>query len=173
MDHRALLTDAARRPLDAAERVLAGISDETLHAMPGGRGNSIAWLVWHAARQQDAQMAPLLGADEVWRAGDWARRLGVDRDPGDHGFGDGAGQVRALHVDDPAQLLAYLAAVVASVVDHVAGLSATDLDDVVDTAWDPPVTRGVRIVSTIDDAIAHVGQAAYVRGLVEGWSIGY
>ncbi|HNV11243.1 MAG TPA: DUF664 domain-containing protein [Propionibacteriaceae bacterium] len=47
------------------------------------------------------------------------------------------------------------------------------MDVVIDTRWDPPVTRGVRLVSVIDDAVAHVGQAAYARGVVEGWSIGY
>ena len=46
-------------------------------------------------------------------------------------------------------------------------------DDVVDTNWTPHVTRGVRLISIIDDAVAHLGQAAYVRGLVDGWSIGY
>ena len=50
MDHRALLTDAASRPLDAARQVLDGLAPDSLHAMPEGRGNSIAWLVWHAAR---------------------------------------------------------------------------------------------------------------------------
>jgi hypothetical protein len=63
--------------------------------------------------------------------------------------------------------------VVARVIDYVAQLSPTDLDDIVDVRWDPPVTRGVRIVSTIDDAVAHVAQAAYLRGLLENWRIGY
>ena len=38
------------------------------------------------------------------------------------------------------------------------------LSDVVDEDWDPPVTRGARIVSILDDAAVHVGQAAYVLG---------
>jgi hypothetical protein len=36
----------------------------------------------------------------------------------------------------------------------------------VDDAWDPPVTLGVRLVSVLGDDLEHVGQAAYVRGLV-------
>ena len=54
--------------------------------------------------------------------------------------------------------------------EYVNGLDDASLDEVVDDSWDPPVTRGVRIVSTIDDAAQHVGQAAYVRGLVDEWS---
>ena len=31
---------------------------------------------------------------------------------------------------------------------------------------DPPVTLGVRLVSVVNDGDQHVGQAAYVRGLL-------
>ena len=41
------------------------------------------------------------------------------------------------------------------------------LDRVVDESWDPPVTLGVRLVSILNDDTQHVGQAAYVRGLLE------
>jgi hypothetical protein len=36
----------------------------------------------------------------------------------------------------------------------------------VDTSWDPPVTLGVRLISVISDDLQHVGQAAYLRGLL-------
>jgi hypothetical protein len=52
-------------------------------------------------------------------------------------------------------------------VAYVGGLAADDLDRVVDPAWDPPVTLGVRLVSIVADDLQHVGQAAYVRGLIE------
>ena len=42
-----------------------------------------------------------------------------------------------------------------------------DLDRVVDEAWDPPVTLGVRLVSVVNEVNAHLGQAQYVRGLLE------
>jgi len=173
MDHIDVLTDAAGRPVAAAEQVLRGISPEALHARPAGRGSSIAWLVWHAGRQMDAQLAALTGADQVWTLGGWAGRLGIPRGPREVGFGDTPDDVARLTVDDPALLLDYLRAVVEAFVASLAGTTASDLDAVVDTRWDPPVTRGVRLVSLIDDAVAHVGQAAYARGLAEGWSIGY
>lgn len=171
MDQRDLLTDAARRPVDSARTVLADVSDETLHATPGG-ANSIAWLIWHAARQQDAQIAHLRGSHQVWEAG-WAGRLGVNRGSDDIGFGDSSEQVAALRISDPGEVLAYLEAVVQDAVAYIASLSDEDLDFVVDTNWTPHVTRGVRIMSTIDDAVAHVAQAAYARGVVEDWRLGY
>jgi hypothetical protein len=36
----------------------------------------------------------------------------------------------------------------------------------VDRRWDPPVTLGVRLVSILGDDLEHVGQAAYVRGIL-------
>lgn len=50
---------------------------------------------------------------------------------------------------------------------YLRGLSAADLDRVVDEAWDPPVTLGVRLVSVVDDDAQHVGQAAFVRGVLD------
>ena len=45
-------------------------------------------------------------------------------------------------------------------------LSPDDLDRVVDDRWDPPVTLGARLVSVVNDDTQHVGQAAYVSGLL-------
>jgi len=55
---------------------------------------------------------------------------------------------------------------VAGSEQFLAGLSDDDLDRVVDRRWDPPVTLGVRLVSVLSDDLQHVGQAAYVRGLL-------
>lgn len=172
MDHRDLLTDAARRPLDTAAVVLQGLDPETLNVLPGGTGNSISWLVWHAARQLDVQLAELSGRPSVWETGGWAAKLGIDRAADDFGFGDTPEAVAAVRVADPEQLRAHLEACVEALVTYVATLSAADLDVIVDDSWDPPVSRGVRLVSIIDDAAVHLGQAAYARGLVEGWSLG-
>ncbi|MCE1174300.1 MAG: DinB family protein [Propionibacteriales bacterium] len=171
MDAFEILVEAAGRIPGAAQQALSGIDSHTLHSQPAGRGNSIAWLVWHAARQLDAQLAALSGDDQVWSRDDWSQRLGIDRGPQQIGFGDSVAEVAALRVSDPTLLTAYLEAAVAALVDYLA--TAPALDEVVDTRWDPPVTRGVRLVSIIDDAVAHLGQAAYVRGVVSDWNIGY
>ena len=177
MDAITLLLDAAARPLDAARTTLRGLDPDALNALvrgPGGaQGNSIAWLVWHAARQQDVQIAELAAVDQVWVTGDWAARLGVHRGPDEIGFGDTPERVAALRIEDPDMLLAYLTAVTDATQAYLRSLTPTALDDVVDTSWDPPVTRGARLISVIDDAVAHLGQAEYARGLLTRWSIGY
>ena len=169
-----LLEDAASRPCDVARVVLDGISPEVLNTMPDGTGNSVAWLVWHAARQQDAQIAQLSGAPQVWTAQGWHAKFGLDRPEDAIGLGDTPPDVARVRVADPHLLRDYLAAAVAATAGYLRGLSEADLDEVVDRSWDPPVTRGVRIVSALDDAAQHLGQAAYVRGLLdERWHGAY
>jgi hypothetical protein len=51
-------------------------------------------------------------------------------------------------------------------VDYISTLTEGDLARVVDTRWEPPVTVSVRLVSVIADDLQHVGQAAYVRGIL-------
>ena len=46
-------------------------------------------------------------------------------------------------------------------------LEPDDLDVVVDERWDPPVTLGVRLVSVVNEVNQHVGQADYLRGLLD------
>jgi hypothetical protein len=75
-------------------------------------------------------------------------------------------QVAAVRPPDGGVLLDYLAAVAERTAGYLAGLTADDLDRVVDRRWDPPVTLGVRLVSVADDCLQHAGQAAYVRGLI-------
>lgn len=171
MTPQEMFEDAARRPSEVAEHVLDGIDPEVLNTMPRGSANSIAWLVWHAARQQDTQVADLAGTEEVWTAEGWSERFGLEVPDDSMGFGHGPDDVARVRVESPDLLRGYLDAVVERTVGYVHGLTGPQLDDVVDLSWDPPVTRGVRLVSTVDDAAQHMGQAAYVRGLLDdGWS---
>lgn len=72
-------------------------------------------------------------------------------------------------VRPPAELLLeYYNAVHRQAAEFVQALTDEDLDRVVDRRWDPPVTLGVRLVSTIADCLQHVGQAAYAKGLKAG-----
>src|SRR5215207_7735453 len=48
---------------------------------------------------------------------------------------------------------------------YLDGITGYEMDRIVDTRWDPPVTAAVRLVSVIGDTMQHAGQAAYVRGL--------
>lgn len=162
-----ILKDAAGRPSEAAEALRDSLTPEVLNAHVGGHANSVAWLLWHVGREIDAQVADLSGREQAWTAQGFEQKLGLDRLGSAMGYGMSEDEARAVTVDDPGPLLDYVAAATATLQDYLGTLSDDDLDEVIDENWDPPVTRGVRLMSAIFDAAEHVGQAAYVVGVPE------
>lgn len=165
MDAIALLRDLATRPRDAARALREDLTPQILTAHPGGHPNSVAWLLWHAAREMDAQIAALCGDEQVWTAQGFDARFDLGEVGDQVGYGHTEEQARAITADDPELLLEHLDAVTAALDTYLGMLTDDDLDDIIDEEWDPPVTRGARLISLIDDAAQHVGQAAYVVGM--------
>jgi len=160
-----LLTEGFGRIGPTLHRAVDGLDPAGRTARPDGHANSIAWLAWHVTRVQDAQVAPLAGVEQVWTAQGWVERFGLPFEAHATGYGQSAEEVAAVDAD-VALLLGYYDAVEAQTLAYLARLTDADLDVVVDDAWDPPVTLGVRLVSILADDLQHVGQASYVRGLV-------
>ncbi|OYN89391.1 mycothiol transferase [Parenemella sanctibonifatiensis] len=166
MDLTALFLDFHSRPHEAFAAAIDGLAAGQLNHQPTPTTNSITWLAWHAAREEDAQLAVLAGTEEVWHTGGWQQRFGLDLPADAMGYGHSPEEVAKVTVTDPGLLTGYLEATAAATRDYIAKLGADDWDAVIDTNWDPPVTRGVRLVSIVDDAAQHAGQAAYLRGLL-------
>ncbi|MCD1284497.1 mycothiol transferase [Brevibacterium sp. GP-SGM9] len=158
-----ILTDLAQRPVDAA-RALPELTSEQLNAHSDGHPNSVAWLLWHSGREADVQLADLTGGTEVWE--DFRDRFDLGEIGDSVGYGHTREQATQVVVDDQGLLGDYLHATLSALGRYVGGLSESDLDEVIDENWTPAVTRGVRLISIIDDAIQHVGQAAYAAGAV-------
>jgi len=166
VDVAPLLLDLYGRIPPLARSAVEGLDAAALARPPGDGANPIGWLVWHLARVEDSHVAELLEADQLWRTGDWAGRFGLDPDPSNTGYGHSPDEVAAVRPGGPDALVDYLEAAHARTCAFLEGLAPGDLDRIVDPNWDPPVTMGVRLVSIADDCLQHVGQAAYVRGLL-------
>ncbi|MFJ8689883.1 mycothiol transferase [Micromonospora wenchangensis] len=166
MDVDDLLTGIYDQLPDLVDAAVDGLGPEELCRTPRPGVNPVGWLVWHLTRIQDQQVADLLGAEQVWVAGDRAARFGLPADPADTGYGHTAEQVATVRPESARALVDYHRAVAERTRAFLAGLRPADLDRVVDENWDPPVTLGVRLVSIAADALQHVGQAAYLRGLL-------
>lgn len=164
MDTHDLLVDAFGRIEETFADLADGLDTELLHHRPGGTGNPIGWLLWHLARVQDDHVAGIAGTPQVWEQ--WQARFGLDNDTADIGYGHTSAQVAAVRIDNPSLLTGYHADVHRATLACLDGMDATGLDRVVDRRWDPPVTAGVRLVSVIGDCLQHLGQAAYVKGLL-------
>ncbi|WP_022901946.1 mycothiol transferase [Humibacter albus] len=166
MDTRELLSDAVERIGQGVQRLLKDVDRELLTFRADPQANTIAWLVWHLTRGQDAQVADVYGLEQVWDAGGWADRFGLPFARSATGYGHSSEEVAA--VDAPAELLlGYYDATQRVTLAQLADTTDADLDRVVDTNWNPPVTLGVRLISIIDDDVKHLGQAEYVKGLAQ------
>ncbi len=162
-----LLTDAFGRVHGLVPGVVEGLDVDELLWRCDPDANSIGWLVWHLSRVQDDHLAAVAGVEQVWSSQGWDDRFELPYEEGSIGYGQTSSDVGAFVLPDPELLAGYHAAVHALTLEILAGLGEGDLERVVDERWDPPVTAAARLVSVVSDTLQHVGQAAYVRGLVE------
>ena len=161
-----LLIDAFGRIRSGVQEAVEGLTPDQLVARPGDRANSIAWLVWHLTRVQDDHIAHIADLEQVWTGQGWHGRFGLPFDPAETGYGHQSAEVEQVRDLTSEQLVGYLDAVHQQSVDYLATLGPDDLGRIVDDRWDPPVTLGVRLVSVLNDDAQHLGQAAFVRGLL-------
>ena len=161
---REILRDSFTRLIEHVDRITEDLADEVSFYRPTADANSIAWLIWHSARVQDAQVAHIAGIEQVWFSAGWVDRFALDLPRDSHGYGHTAEEVGKVRA--PADLLAgYYHAVHTMTLEYIAGVTDAELARIVDENWEPPVTASVRLVSIIDDCAQHLGQAAYIEGI--------
>lgn len=161
---REVLRDAFTRLIEHVDDLTDGLTDEVSLYRPTPTANTIAWLLWHSARVQDAQLCDVAGIEQVWLRDGWVDRFGLDLPRDSHGYGHTPEQVAKVKAS--ADLLSgYYHAVHRVTLEFVAGVTVADLERIVDERWSPPVTASARLVSIIDDCAQHLGQAAYLRGI--------
>ncbi|MCT9075862.1 mycothiol transferase [Streptomyces fulvoviolaceus] len=167
MHAKDILIDAYTRIQEEVHAAVEGLGPDDLNHRPGADANSISWLVWHLTRVQDDHVADAFGLDQVWLTQDWEKRFALDLPGRDTGYGHSSAQVAKVRVDSAELLTGYYDAVHAQTLGALRDLAAEDLERIVDENWDPPVSLGVRLVSVLSDDLEHVGQAAYIRGLLQ------
>ena len=141
---------------------------EEANQMPAPLIKSVVWLMWHTARELDMQISYLNGADFLWTSAGWSEKFALDLPDDTPDYRHMPEEAAKVVVNDRQLVLDYLAASIEFTKEYLRQLDESSLDDVIDTNWDPPVTRQVRIVSAIDDAVMHSGQAVYTRRMVIG-----
>ncbi|MBE7162754.1 MAG: DUF664 domain-containing protein [Williamsia herbipolensis] len=160
-----VLTDAFERIRQTVHSAVDGLDEDQLAFRVDDDANSIAWLVWHLSRVQDDHVADLADREQRWIAGGWAEQFDLPFPEEAHGYGQSSADVAAVRVGADL-LLDYYDEVHEHTLGYVRALHDADLDRVVDEAWDPPVTVGVRLMSVVNDDLQHAGQASFVRGVV-------
>jgi uncharacterized damage-inducible protein DinB len=162
-----VLVDAFGRVREVLRDAVEGLSLDELTLRVEARTNTIAWLAWHLTRVQDDHVAELADLQQVWTSQGWVERFDLPVDRLDTGYGHTAEQVTLIRPASAQLLSGYHDAVQEQTASYLRRLNETELDRVIDSRWDPPVTVGVRLVSVLSDVLQHVGQAAMLRGIVD------
>jgi hypothetical protein len=162
-----ILIDGFERVRSTSRAAGRDLSRASLEAKVDPETNTIAWLLWHIGRGQDAQVSGLVDEEQVWTAGGWSGRFGLDLPVESTGYAHTPDDVAKVSGVDIQLYLDYIDAVCDRSIGYLKGLSDNDFDDIVDERFSPAVTRGVRLFSVISDDLQHAGQAAILRGILE------
>lgn len=156
--------------LGSLERILDGLTEEDLNWQPTPNCNSIGWLVWHLTRAQDGVLSAILGEEQLWIKDGWHAKFGRPADARDSGAGHTPQEVAAFKSPDAETLLGYYRATLERTKRYLPTLSKADLDKTVEgMPFQPPPTVGTMLVIILGDDLQHTGQAAYVKGLRQGF----
>jgi len=165
--------DFALRGLEDVQAALMaaldGLSDEEVLWQPQPGTNHIAYNLWHLARVEDWFFQYLFQrVPQVWEADKWHEKLNLPEHPAVTGFGYTAEQVDSFPRVQLRDLLGYAEAVRARTVDYLQSVDPARLDEIVKSRIFGEVKAGNMIGHLLMEIAQHVGQIAYIRGLMKG-----
>ncbi|MBF0778107.1 DinB family protein [Streptococcus cuniculi] len=168
MQTKDLMIETLERAEERFLETLDMMTVEEANTAPNPLLKSVTWLIWHTARTVDFQIAHLAGGEPLYRRNNWETRFNLNLPSDTKDWIHTAEEAQKVQVSDKQLLIDYLQEAIAFGKAYLQDVKESALDDIVDESWEPAVTRGVRLVSTIDDAVMHSGQAIYTRRLVLG-----
>lgn len=167
MKETQLTIETLQRAQERFEETLAQMSIAEANTMPEPLIKSVTWLIWHTAREIDLQISALADQEPLWLA-DWTKRFALDLPDDTEDWRHTPEEAAKVIVNQKELLVDYHSASVELAVNYLQSIDETSLSEVIDENWTPAVTRQARIVSIVDDAVMHSGQAVYTRRLVIG-----
>jgi DinB superfamily len=166
MEWQQVIIDSFERVARGLEEALAGLSQSDLDNQPHSDCNSIGWLTWHLTRGQDSMTAWVTGQKQLWVESGWHAKFNRSPDPRDTGFGAKSEDVAAFKSPNVETLLGYHRAVFNRTKEYLGKLTTTELERKLNN----PVFANVEalLVAVLSDDLQHLGQVAYLRGLLKG-----
>jgi hypothetical protein len=169
MKWQLLVADLFERVSAELERALQGLTVDDLNLRKSAKSNSIGWLAWHLTRSQDRAIEDLSGGEQLWIKDHWHLRFNRAPDPAETGFQHSPEDVEAFQSPDAETLLAYHRATLDQTKRYIhSTLSEADLDrEFENPDFSHVPTVRARLVGVLNEGFQHVGQIAYIRGLVQ------
>jgi uncharacterized damage-inducible protein DinB len=162
-----LYLETIQRSDDALRRAVEGLSTDELRNQPAGAGsNPIGWLVWHLTRTRDSFVTGMAGTPTIWEADGWGEKFGMQGEPPRFA----PENVNTFDPKDFETLMGYFHSVAEKTAEVFKDLDESDLDRMIESTMPgrPPRSVGARLGIILDDNIQHIGQIAYLRGLIRG-----
>ncbi len=167
MDVKGFALQSLSESQSALMQAVDGLSQEELMTQPQPGANHIAFTLWHMLRVEDWFFHYLFQrVPQVWESEKWHEKLNLPDDPRVTGFGYTAEQVASFPSVPLRDLIAYGEAVRASTVDYLRSLGPARFDEIVKSRLFGEVSMGNLIGHLLLEIAQHVGQIAYIRGLV-------
>ncbi|MFC2045524.1 DinB family protein [Chloroflexota bacterium] len=165
-----LIMDLFQRISRELEVVLGGLTVDDLNQRPGSDCNSIGWLAWHLTRSHDRNMTELMVEEQLWIRDRWYAKFNLTPNPAETGFKHSAEEVTTFRSPDSNTLMAYHRAVLKRIEIYINNaLSEEELErETYSATLHISGLVEARLVGVINDSMQHVGQAAYLRGLLKG-----
>ena len=141
------------------------LTSEQLHFRPIGKGNHIAFLLWHYVRTEDAVINGLFQKKAmIWNAEGWDKKFGMD--PRAQGTGMTAEQAASLRLADLSAFLQYSQKVFQATEAFIAGIKPEAWDEVRDL----PMLGKRNVYQLIGGIVLshganHLGEIWYIKGL--------
>ena len=144
---------------------LKDLTDEQLHFRPLGKGNPIAFMLWHVVRTEDSVVNFFLQKKPpVWNAEGWDKKFGMD--PRAQGTGMPPEQAAALRIPNLADFLKYTENVFKASEAFLETMKETELDRVEEFQFLGKRSFGQVIGGVIlNHGSGHLGEIWYVKGL--------
>ena len=150
-------------------RALDGLTYDELKQQPAGPdSNPIGWLAWHLTRVQDTSVSSLMRKEQAWVAEGWHAEFGSE--PTNIRFSQVTPEeVRTFDPVSVETLVGYWDVVWGHTKTYLATLTPEDLTKLAPPRPNrPDSTVEETLARTCSDNVQHVGQIAYLRGMIRG-----
>ena len=166
-DFKDVIKSGLEEYLDGLKKAVDGLTSAELRWQPTPASNSISWIVWHMARVEDRWVNRVLRGDvERWIKDGWHEKFGMSEEA--HGYGDTEAEVRAIPDVEMSDMLTYFDAVRQSTLAHLAQMTSADMEATYDHPRRTGITGSWILGHILVEESQHLGQVAYIRGMIRG-----
>jgi uncharacterized damage-inducible protein DinB len=167
VDFKDAIKSGLKEYVEGLKKMVDGLTPAELRWQPTVASNCISWIVWHMARVEDRWVNRVLRGDvERWIRDGWYQKFGMSEEA--HGYGDTEAQTRAMPDVVMSDLLAYFDAVRQSTLEHVEQMTPADIEAIYTHSRHTDVTGAWILGHILVEESQHLGQVAYIRGIIRG-----